>query len=80
VKLWGLDNAGRLRGLNRNRQPGEAKVLVRYNKPINSIDIIRNQNQLLILTGGDDHQVRLHRVDLKVPDRPSSSQCDAQVP
>jgi hypothetical protein len=79
VNLWALDTSGRLRGLNRNRQPGEAKVIAHNRSPINSIDVIRNQDKLLILTGSDDHQVRLHSVGLKVPDRTFANQCSAEL-
>jgi hypothetical protein len=60
---------GQLEAIDRNSQPGETKVIARNRGPVNSIDVIRNQDKLLISTGSDDQQVRLHSVGLKVPNQ-----------
>jgi WD40 repeat protein len=70
VKLWALDGKG-------NLQKAEGKVLGKYGKPLNTVDVIRKQDSVLVVTGGDDHQVRLHQV--KLTGGRSSGQCNAQI-
>ncbi len=52
--LWSLNSKGERRG--------DGQVVYQSSKPLKSIDINRDRNQLLITTAGDDPQVRLHRV------------------
>jgi WD40 repeat protein len=70
VKLWAMDGLGQRRGQN-----SEGKVLSKAKKPLNSVDIIRKQDYLLVATGGDDHRVNLQRVKLKRSDRRSANVC-----
>lgn len=51
VMLWSLDADGRV--LKGNR-------LGRSREPINSVDIIRLPNRVLVVSGGDDHRIRLY--------------------
>ena len=52
--LWSLNSKG--------DRIGDGQVLYRSSKPLKTIDINRDRNQILITSAGDDHQVRLHRV------------------
>ncbi|BAZ41866.1 hypothetical protein NIES4101_78340 [Calothrix sp. NIES-4101] len=52
--LWSLNSKGERRG--------DGQVIYQSSKPLKSIDINRDRNQLLITTAGDDPQVRLHRI------------------
>ncbi|AFZ01383.1 hypothetical protein [Calothrix sp. PCC 6303] len=52
--LWSLNSKGERRG--------DGQVIYQSSKPLKSIDLNRDRNQLLITTAGDDPQVRLHRV------------------
>ncbi|NJM48997.1 MAG: WD40 repeat domain-containing protein [Alkalinema sp. RU_4_3] len=70
AKLWAMDGLGHRRGQN-----SEGKVLSKSKKPLNSIDIIRKQDHLLVVTGGDDHRVNLQRIKLKRSDRRSVNAC-----
>lgn len=71
AKLWAMDGRGNRRSQNAN----EGKVLFKAKKPLNSIDIIRKQDHLLVVTGGDDHRVNLQRIQLKRSDRRSANVC-----
>lgn len=51
VMLWSLDADGRL--LNQQR-------LGRSRQPINSVDIIRLPNQILVTSGGDNQRIKLY--------------------
>jgi hypothetical protein len=65
-----MDGLGHRRGQN-----SEGKVLAKAKKPLNSVDIIRKQDYLLVATGGDDNQVNLQRVKLKRSDQRSTNLC-----
>jgi len=56
VVLWSLNGAG---------QALSEKVVLRSSKPINSVDIVRQDNTLVVASGGDDHRVRLRRSKVK---------------
>ncbi|MEM9947606.1 MAG: WD40 repeat domain-containing protein [Cyanobacteria bacterium P01_D01_bin.36] len=64
VVLWSLNGAG---------QVLKKKVLFRSSKPINSVDIVRQDNTLIIASGGDDHRVRLKRTSTK--NRSNNERC-----
>ncbi|MGP1383055.1 MAG: hypothetical protein ACTS2F_05805 [Thainema sp.] len=51
VMLWSLDADGRVL---------KGKRLGRSRKPINSVDIIRLPNRVLVTSGGDNHRVNLY--------------------
>ncbi len=70
VKLWAMDGLGHRRGQN-----SEGKVLSKANNPLNSVDIIRKEDYLLVVTGGDDHRVNLQRVKLQRSDRRLANIC-----
>ncbi|AKG20482.1 hypothetical protein [Calothrix sp. 336/3] len=57
ARVWGLNREGK-----RTTDDATGKVIYKGNKPLRSIDIIRAQNQVLVASGGDDYQVRLHRL------------------
>ena len=64
VRLWFLTRAG-------ERPPDriEGTVLRRSNQPLNAVDIRQQDQQLLVVSGGDDRKVRLNRVRLKGNDQ-----------
>ncbi|MEM6435333.1 MAG: hypothetical protein AAF773_16000 [Cyanobacteria bacterium P01_D01_bin.115] len=68
VRLWSLTGAGELRP---DRLEGQ--VLRRSGQPLNAVDIQQRSRQLQVVSGGDDHAVRLHRVRLKPDDQCRSS-------
>ncbi|MBM0744574.1 hypothetical protein JOY44_23695 [Phormidium sp. CLA17] len=59
VKLWALDGQGLRRSSVR-----EGRVLTRSRKPINAVDLIQDRDSIWVTSGGDDGEVRLHRVQL----------------
>ncbi|MEB3294544.1 MAG: hypothetical protein VKJ24_15415, partial [Synechococcales bacterium] len=73
VKLWPLDDSGR-----RRSQIPEGKVLERRDRSINSVDAINPRDRLLIVSGGDDYQVRLNTLVLK-RNATSRNLCNAQI-
>jgi WD40 repeat protein len=66
--LWGLNQAG-----TRQAQMADGKTLQQVKQPLNAVDLIETDQQLLIVTGGDDTRVRLKRLDL--PAHSESNQC-----
>lgn len=52
VKLWQLDNSGRVMG---------GQSISQSQQPINSLDIVRLKNKILITSGGEDQKIRLNR-------------------
>jgi WD40 repeat protein len=73
VKLWPLDDNAR-----RHPQFPEGKVLERRSQPINSVDVINPRDRILVVSGGDDHQVRLHPLSLK-RNQTSRNLCNTQI-
>ncbi len=63
VMLWSLQRSG-----ERSTQNLSGQEIIRLRSALNSLDLIAIKSDLVIVTGGDDYQVRLHRVK-----RPSSS-------
>lgn len=59
VKLWALDGQGQRRSSLR-----EGRVLTRSRKPVNAVDVIQDRDNVWVTSGGDDGEVRLHRVQL----------------
>ncbi|MEB3884156.1 hypothetical protein [Lyngbya sp. CCY1209] len=57
VMLWSLRRSGERSAQNLN---GEA--IVKSRSPLNSVDLMAVESDLLILTGGDNTRVRLHRL------------------
>lgn len=74
VMLWPLSTAG-----GRLSDKLEGEEIRRSKSPINSVDVIRKQNQLFVVSGGDDHKVRLNIVKLKAGQL-APGQCDATSP
>ncbi len=64
VRLWFLTGASELRP---DRLEGQ--VLRRSGHPLNAVDIQPRSRQLLVVSGGDDHAVRLNRVRLNADDQ-----------
>ncbi|MCG8367865.1 MAG: hypothetical protein MJA27_31600 [Pseudanabaenales cyanobacterium] len=67
VRLWFLTRAG-------DRLPDwderdEGSVLRRSNKPVNAVNIRQRDQQLLIVSGGDDYKVRLNHAPLMAGDQ-----------
>jgi WD40 repeat protein len=58
VVLWSLTSDG-------TRSPGliEGKTLYRSSVPLNAVDLIRTKDRILVASGSQDHQVRLHSID-----------------
>ncbi|MEL6879496.1 MAG: WD40 repeat domain-containing protein [Cyanobacteria bacterium J06607_10] len=52
VNLWSLNHAG---------QVVEKKTLARFRRPVNSVDIVQQGKRLMVVSGGENHRVRLHR-------------------
>lgn len=52
VVLWSLNKAGQVMA---------ERVLRRSRKPINSVDIVQQDDTLLVVSGGDDRKVKLQR-------------------
>ncbi|MEM8809012.1 MAG: WD40 repeat domain-containing protein [Cyanobacteria bacterium P01_G01_bin.38] len=52
VMLWSLNTTG---------QVMRKRVLARFNQPINSVDIMQQGQTLMIVSGNDNHRVKLHR-------------------
>ncbi|MBT9314532.1 WD40 repeat domain-containing protein [Leptothoe spongobia] len=52
VMLWSLNIDGQIM---------EHRQLAKFSKSINSVDIVQKENKLTIVSGGDNHQVKLHR-------------------
>ncbi len=52
VMLWSLNTVGKVMA---------RKQIARFNKPVNSVDILQKDKQLLIVSGSDTHHVKLHR-------------------
>ncbi len=63
VTLWNLQRSG-----ERSTQNLSGQVIVQLQSSLNSVDLIAIKSDLVIVTGGDDYQVRLHRIQ-----RPTSS-------
>ncbi|MDJ0703923.1 MAG: WD40 repeat domain-containing protein [Leptolyngbyaceae cyanobacterium MO_188.B28] len=70
VRLWFLTRAGKRSVTWEDRDTGQ--VLRRSKQAVNAVDILQRENQLLIVSGGDDRKVRLNRVRLR-----DSNQCRA---
>jgi WD40 repeat protein len=58
VVLWPLTSQG-----TRNSAQREGKMLYQSSLPINAVDLIRTKDRILVTSGGQDFQVRLHSVD-----------------
>ncbi|NEQ20494.1 MAG: WD40 repeat domain-containing protein [Microcoleus sp. SIO2G3] len=58
VVLWSLTSDG-------TRSPAliEGKTLYRSSVPLNAVDLIRTKDRVLVASGSQDHQVRLHSID-----------------
>ncbi|UBF30464.1 hypothetical protein K9N68_35325 (plasmid) [Kovacikia minuta CCNUW1] len=54
--LWSLNPTG-----DRSGQDMQGKELGKSSQSLNSIDVIRVKDEVLVSSGGDDHQVRLYR-------------------
>ncbi|MFG6094512.1 WD40 repeat domain-containing protein [Leptothoe sp. ISB3NOV94-8A] len=52
VMLWFLNTAG---------QVMEQKKIAHFSKPVNSVDILQQDKTLLVVSGSDNHRVKLHR-------------------
>ena len=63
VMLWSLQRSG-----ERSTQNLAGEEIIKLRSPLNTLDLIAIKSDLLIVTGGDDRQVRLRRIK-----RPSSS-------
>lgn len=61
VVLWSLVRANGTNGLRQD----SARVLRRSRQGINSVDIVRLQDRLLVASGGNDRRVQLHSVPLE---------------
>ena len=61
IRLWELNKNGRLDLDDDLEDYNQGTIIGEYNSPINSIDLIYagNQEELLMVTGSEDHQVRL---------------------
>ena len=57
VSLWSLQRSG-----ERSTQSLGAQAIVQLRSALNSLDLMAIKSDLIIVTGGDDYQVRLHRV------------------
>ncbi|MEO0536571.1 MAG: WD40 repeat domain-containing protein [Cyanobacteria bacterium P01_A01_bin.123] len=53
VKLWPLDPSGQL---------NEPQQLAQFNQPVKAIDVVRIKQRVLVVTGGQDHRVKLYDV------------------
>lgn len=53
VKLWTLDPSGQL---------NESQQLAQFNQPIKSVDVVRLRRRVLVVSGGQDHRIRLYDV------------------
>lgn len=58
LMLWFLDSRGQI---------ANGKRLGQFGQPVNAVDILRLRNTILVISGGDDHRVRLYRVRDKQP-------------
>ncbi|MBW4546426.1 MAG: hypothetical protein KME25_18560 [Symplocastrum torsivum CPER-KK1] len=58
VVLWSLTSDG-------TRSPAliEGKTLYQSSVPLNAVDLIRTKDRILVASGSQDHQVRLHSID-----------------
>ncbi|MEO0539934.1 MAG: WD40 repeat domain-containing protein [Cyanobacteria bacterium P01_A01_bin.105] len=58
IKLWHLSPAGQVMG---------ERPIDNFRQPINSVDVLQQGNTLLIVSGGNNHHVRLHRARANNP-------------
>jgi WD40 repeat protein len=54
--LWSLNPTG-----DRSGRDLDGKVLGKSSQSLNSIDVVRLKDEVLVTSGGDDHQVKLYR-------------------
>lgn len=64
VQHWPLTGAG-----ERLPEAPDGRTLHRTRLPVNAVDVLQQQQRLLVVSGGDDKRVRLHRVRLQANDR-----------
>lgn len=53
VMLWSLSREGQIDG---------GEEVVKFDQPINAVDVVRLENRVLVVSGGDNHRVDLRRV------------------
>jgi hypothetical protein len=51
--LWTLDN--------RTNQVLDGKSLAQSSKPMNAVDVVRVDQKVLVVSGGDNHRVKLYQ-------------------
>lgn len=58
ARLWSLDSTGK-----RSKNQDKSGQIVRdSSKPLKSVDVVRIENEVLVTTGGNDHQVKINRI------------------
>jgi WD40 repeat protein len=67
IRLWALNSQGRSQTINDFEEDNKGTILASYSTDINSIDLIYggNEQELMVVSAGEDHQVRLIRYNLE---------------